>query len=111
VTEADALLYLPHRDIDRIQLALDIPALSPGWRGSFRELVTAADTDTSATPGSHSEPGWTGFRPLRVTRLVTEGGTVTSVYLGAEDGRGTTRSVARALPDAGASTVNSACWV
>jgi ferredoxin-NADP reductase/MOSC domain-containing protein YiiM len=94
VTEADALLYLPHRDIERMRLALDIPALSPGWQGSFRELVTAADTDTSAAPGSRSEPGWTGFRPLRVTRLVTESSTVTSVYLAAEDGQ----PLPRALP-------------
>src|SRR5262249_36197757 len=32
------------------------------------------------------EPGWPGFRRLRVTELVPESATVTSVYLAAEDG-------------------------
>jgi ferredoxin-NADP reductase len=33
-----------------------------------------------------TEPGWPGFRPLRVAKLVPESSTVTSVYLSADDG-------------------------
>src|SRR5215470_6321447 len=39
VAEVDALLYLPHRDSRRLRLAMQIPALSPGWQASFRELL------------------------------------------------------------------------
>src|SRR5215510_2202691 len=39
VADVDALLYLPDRDIERLRAAVDIPALSPGWQQSFRELL------------------------------------------------------------------------
>jgi ferredoxin-NADP reductase/MOSC domain-containing protein YiiM len=87
VADIDALLYLPDRDIDRLRAAVDIPALSPGWQQSFRELLDAADSGTPAgAPPVGVEPGWPGFRQLRVARLVPESPTVTSVYLTAEDG-------------------------
>jgi len=79
VAEADALLYLPHRDIDRMRQALDVPALSPGWQNSFRELVDAADAPPPA-------PAWPGFRPLRVVEVVPESSTVSSILLAAPDG-------------------------
>ena len=87
VADIDALLYLPDRDIGRLRAAVDIPALSPGWQQSFRELLDAADRGTPAgAPPVGVEPGWPGFRRLRVARLVHESSTVTSVYLAAEDG-------------------------
>src|SRR5215468_7156288 len=36
VADADTLLYLPDRDLRKLRLAVQIPALSPGWQGSFR---------------------------------------------------------------------------
>ena len=42
VAAVDALLYLPDRDQAQLRAALDIPALSPGWQGSFRSLLDAA---------------------------------------------------------------------
>jgi hypothetical protein len=36
VTDIDALLYLPGRDNAKLRLAVQIPALSPGWQQSFR---------------------------------------------------------------------------
>ena len=42
VTEADALLYLPGRDPAMLRVATQIPALSPGWQESFRDLLAAA---------------------------------------------------------------------
>ena len=80
VAETDALLYLPGKDPARLHLAAQIPALSPGWQQSFRELLQAAG-EVSPRPG----PAWAGFRPLRVTRIVPESATVASLYLAAPD--------------------------
>jgi len=80
VADTDALLYLPGRDPAKLRTALDIPALSPGWQGSFRELLEAGDHIADQAPA------WAGFRPMRVTKLVRESPAVCSVYLSAEDG-------------------------
>jgi len=80
VAETDALLYLPGKDPARLRVAAQIPALSPGWQQSFRELLQAAG-EVSPRPG----PAWAGFRPLRVTRIVPESATVASLYLAAPD--------------------------
>lgn len=89
VADADALLYLPGRDPDKLRLATQIPALSPGWHQSFRDLLEAADgAGTAAAPPARTEPAWTGFRPLRVAKVVPESTTVSSVYLTATDGTG-----------------------
>ena len=90
VADADALLYLPGRDPAKLRLATQIPALSPGWQGSFRDLL-AADGDSAAAPPLGGEPAprprpaWAGFRPLRVTKVVPETATVSSIYLTAPD--------------------------
>lgn len=88
VATIDALLYLPDRDIDLLRRAVDIPALSPGWQGSFRDLLAAAEHGRpgSAPPVGTEPGGWPGFRPLRVTRIVPESTTVTSIHLAAPDG-------------------------
>ncbi|MFF7983376.1 MOSC domain-containing protein [Streptomyces sp. NPDC007901] len=78
VADADALLYLPGRDPAKLRTALRIPALSPGWQQSFRELAAARQ------PGP--EPGPPGFRPMRVARIVPETLDVSSVHLGPTDG-------------------------
>jgi hypothetical protein len=80
VTDTDALLYLPHKDPAKLRLALKIPALSPGWQESLRELQQAADATEP------SVPTWPGFRPLHVTKIVSESETVSSIYLAATDG-------------------------
>ena len=81
VADTDALLYLPHRDQAKLRVALNIPALSPGWQGSFRDMLTAADA-----PPPGAGPAWPGFRKLRVTKLVSEAEHVSSIYLTAADG-------------------------
>jgi ferredoxin-NADP reductase/MOSC domain-containing protein YiiM len=93
VTDTDALLYLPDRDMAKLRLAAQISALSPGWQQSFRELIDAAERGGPATappPGTEPDarpgPAWTGFRPLRVTKIVTETAAVSSIYLAAQDG-------------------------
>jgi ferredoxin-NADP reductase/MOSC domain-containing protein YiiM len=84
VADTDALLYLPGRDLDKVRLAVQIPALSPGWQQSFRELIEAAGAP-GAEP-AQAGPAWPGFRGLRVIRVVPETATVASLYLSAEDG-------------------------
>src|SRR3954466_15350405 len=39
IAQVDALLYLPDRPRALLERALRIPALSEGWRGSFRDLL------------------------------------------------------------------------
>lgn len=87
VAEVDALLYLPDRSEANLQKALEIPALSPGWQQSFREMSdTGLETATVSGPTIGTEPGWNGFRPMTVTKIVRETATIVSVYLSAGDG-------------------------
>jgi ferredoxin-NADP reductase/MOSC domain-containing protein YiiM len=84
VADTDALLYLPGRDPAKLRIALQIPALSPGWQQSFRDLLQAAGP--AAGPSGRAEPAWTGFRALKVTKVVPESTTVSSIHLAAADG-------------------------
>ena len=87
VADTDALLYLPDRDPAKLRIALEIPALSPGWQGSFRELAGApGGPDIAAVGGLAAKPAWAGFRELRVTEVVPESATVSSIRLAATDG-------------------------
>ena len=86
VADTDALLYLPGHDPGKLRTALAIPALSPGWQGSFRDLLDAADAAAAGTASQDQAPAWTAFRPLRVTDVVRESAQVCSVYLAAVDG-------------------------
>ncbi|MFJ9539145.1 MOSC domain-containing protein [Streptomyces sp. NPDC101225] len=78
VADTDALLYLPDRAPAALAKALNIPALSPGWQRSFRELAAAQQ------PGE--EPASPGFKSTRVARIVPETPTVSSVGLDTTDG-------------------------
>ncbi|MGW0512661.1 MOSC domain-containing protein [Streptomyces olivaceoviridis] len=94
VADTDALLYLPDRDPAKLRKALNIPALSPGWQQSFRELAAAqqprqepgwpGERATTQQPGE--APGWPGFKTMRVARIVPETPTVSSIYLKTTDG-------------------------
>ena len=83
VSSTDALLYLPGADIDTMRRLLTVPALSPGWQGSFRDLIDQAGGTDPQRKGRPipTAPAWDGFRRMRVARLVRETDTVTSVYL------------------------------
>jgi ferredoxin-NADP reductase/MOSC domain-containing protein YiiM/ferredoxin len=81
VADTDALLYLPGHDPAKLRVALQIPALSPGWQGSFRDLLAAA-----GAPPPDAEPAWPGFRKLRVTKVMRENEQVSSIYLTSADG-------------------------
>ena len=86
VADTDALLYLPGKDRARLRAALRIPALSPGWQGSFRDLLAAGSDAADTGDGAATAPAWAGFRALRVQRVVAETAAVTSIYLTAADG-------------------------
>src|SRR6187399_2082567 len=47
VAEINALLYLPNHSRDRLEHALQIEALSPGWRSSFEALLQSQTTSTA----------------------------------------------------------------
>ncbi|WP_123026463.1 MOSC and FAD-binding oxidoreductase domain-containing protein [Mycolicibacterium stellerae] len=87
VADIDALLYLPDRDSDLLREAVDVPALSPGWQQSFNDLL-AADQDASGVtePVLGVQPGWSGFRPLRVTGVHRESPSIMSIRFEADDG-------------------------
>ncbi len=77
IAEVDALLYKLGHPADRLGRALRIPALSAGWRNSFRALLEQANNPDVATGnaglgrGASPEPAWIGFRPLRVAGKTT----------------------------------------
>ena len=87
VSAVDALLYLPDPDPTALRRAVDLPALSPGWRASFRAMLETARSGTRSPGGVPigGPPAWVGFRRLRVEDAVEESATVSSYYLGAED--------------------------
>jgi ferredoxin-NADP reductase/MOSC domain-containing protein YiiM len=93
VAAADAMLYLPGPAKEELELALRIPALSPGWKSSFEALL-----QQMAQPGSRTgNAGLTspeqiitaapGFRPLKVARMDRESSSVVSLVLEPVDGR------------------------
>ena len=92
VESVNALLYLDgHHDPELLRRALRIPALSPGWQGSFRALLD--DQAEGASGGGNAgltatapPPGWSGFRPLRVAAKRPETTSVVSLELDADDG-------------------------
>src|SRR5919206_1603721 len=89
VADVDALLYLPGHPRHQIARALRIPALSPGWRGSFQALLDQPDRPGSGNAGLSATvppPAWSGFRPFRVTAIRPESRTVTSLSLATLDG-------------------------
>src|SRR5262249_32905780 len=53
VAEVDALLYLPGHSRDQLERALRVPALSEGWKGSFRAMLQ----QESDAKGAAGNPG------------------------------------------------------
>ena len=86
VAELDALLYLPGHDPERLRAALDVPALSPGWRESFRSMLASATGPAQpAGVAIAPPPAWAGFRPLTVSGVDVESASVTSFRLSGDD--------------------------
>ena len=87
VAEIDTLLYLPGHPRQQLLRALRIPALSPGWQGSFRALLEdRAGSGNAGLSAPSPPPAWTGFRPLSVTGIQPESDSVISIRLEDPDG-------------------------
>jgi ferredoxin-NADP reductase/MOSC domain-containing protein YiiM len=86
VADVDGLLYLPGHAPDRLRAAMEIPALSPGWRESFRSMLES-DSGAAQPAGvaMAPPPSWAGFRTLTVTDVVAESASVTSFRLAGDD--------------------------
>lgn len=95
VTEASALLYLPGPAKEGIERALRVPALSPGWKGSFeallRQMTQPGPRWSTGNAGLASPEQMVtaapGFRPLKVARMDRESSSVVSLVLESVDGR------------------------
>src|SRR5262249_27765433 len=89
VTEVNALLYSPNHVRDRLQRAVAIPALSPGWRSSFEALLRSQTGEGSGNAGlapAAARPAAPGFRRLAVTAIDQECADVLSVTMQSPDG-------------------------
>jgi ferredoxin-NADP reductase/MOSC domain-containing protein YiiM len=77
VREVNNLLYFDKKNLEGAAKALDVPALSHGWKGSFEERLVKAEV-----------PAKTGdrYRSFVVDRKEPESETITSFYLIPEDG-------------------------
>jgi ferredoxin-NADP reductase/MOSC domain-containing protein YiiM len=92
IEEANALLYSPHHPRERLERALRIDALSPGWRWSFQALLQsqtngAAGLNTGLAPAAASHPVEPGFRPLTVAAIDAESDDVLSLTFRSVDGQ------------------------
>jgi MOSC domain-containing protein YiiM len=82
VAEINALLYSPNHSRDRLQRALRIEALSPGWRSSFEALLQSASSGNAGlAPAAAAHPVAPGFRPLAVTAIDHESADVLSLTM------------------------------
>jgi MOSC domain-containing protein YiiM/ferredoxin-NADP reductase/ferredoxin len=76
VAEINALLYSPNHPRDRLERALRIAPLSPGWRSSFEALLqsqaTGGSGNAALAPAAAAHPAAPGFQQLVVTAIDEE---------------------------------------
>ncbi|HTJ98462.1 MAG TPA: MOSC and FAD-binding oxidoreductase domain-containing protein [Bordetella sp.] len=93
VAEINALLYSPDHARDKLERALRIPALSPGWRASFESLLRSQTTSPGSTgnaglaPAAAAHPVAPGFRRLAVTAIDQASADVLSISMRSPDGQ------------------------
>jgi ferredoxin-NADP reductase/MOSC domain-containing protein YiiM len=90
VAEIDALLYLPGHSRELLERSLRIPALSPGWKDSFKALLEqetnpASTGNAGLTGAAAPPPASQGFRSLRVARVDRESTSVISLSFESAD--------------------------
>ena len=91
IAETDSLLYSSNHDLRRIAIAAGIPALSPGWKGSFESFLRAGENGVrNGNPGLTSStsppPAWKGFRRVKVVDVHRETPEVTSLVFADVEG-------------------------
>ncbi len=92
VAEINALLYSPNHPRDRLERALRIAPLSPGWRSSFEAMVQSRTTaegsgNAGLVPAAAARPVAPGFRRLTVAAIDQECADVFSLTMQSLDGR------------------------
>jgi ferredoxin-NADP reductase/MOSC domain-containing protein YiiM len=92
VAEINALLYSPSHPRDRLERALRLHALSPGWRSSFEALLQAQTNGAGSgnaglAPAAAAHPVAPGFRALAVTAIDRESVDVLSLTMQSRDGQ------------------------
>jgi ferredoxin-NADP reductase/MOSC domain-containing protein YiiM len=92
VAEVNAVLYSPDHARDRLERALRVDALSPGWRASFEALLHSQSTvagsgNAGLVPAAAAHPVAAGFRPLTVTAIDRECADVLSLTMQSPDGQ------------------------
>ena len=92
VAEINALLYSPNHPRDRLECALRIAALSPGWRWSFEALLQNQTTgggsgNAGLAPAAAAHPVAPGFRQLVVAAIDQESADVLSLTMQGLDGQ------------------------
>src|SRR6516162_7415148 len=86
IAEINALLYSPNHPRDRLERALRIDALSPGWHGSFEALLRTQMTgagggNAGLVPAAAAHPVAPGFQPLAVSAIDQESADVLSLLM------------------------------
>ena len=86
IAEINALLYSSNHPRDRLERALRVGALSPGWRRSFEALAQSQTTpgksgNVGLAPAAAAHPAAPGFRPLTVTAIDQEAEDVLSLTM------------------------------
>src|SRR5437660_12017105 len=95
VAEINALLYSPDHARERLERALRIEALSPGWRSSFEALLQSrTGGNAGLMPEAAAHPAAPGFRPLAVTAIDHASADVLSMTMQSPDGQ----PLPRAMP-------------
>ena len=78
VAEVNNLLYFDLGNLEGARNALQIDALSPGWKGSFEDRLAKAEISGKSPQG---------FRTLVLDRKIAESENITSFYLVPEDAK------------------------
>jgi ferredoxin-NADP reductase/MOSC domain-containing protein YiiM len=92
VAEINALLYSSDHPRDRLERAVRIDALSPGWRASFEALLRSGTAipgsgNAGLAPAAAAHPVAPGFRSLAVTAIDHESADVLSLTMQSPDGQ------------------------
>jgi ferredoxin-NADP reductase/MOSC domain-containing protein YiiM len=92
VAEINALLYSPNHARDQLDRAVQIEALSSGWRSSLEALLQSKTTaagsgNAGLAPAAAAHPVAPGFRELAVTEIHQESVDVLSLTMQSPDGQ------------------------
>lgn len=86
IAEINALLYSPNHGHDRLERAVQVKALSPGWRASFEAMLQSQGTGNAGLmPKTAAHPARPGFRRFRVSAIDQESTDVLSVTMHASE--------------------------